>query len=88
MTTMTGEAVVRGRPLIGVLPELLRDGPALCLRAMHAHPRSVARLRAGPASIYVVHHPDHVQHVMVENNRNYWKGPAFNRASFLFGRGW
>lgn len=91
MTTMNGaeprEAVVRGRPLIGVLPELVRDGPALCLRAMHAHPRSVARLRVGPASLYVVHHPDHVQHVMVENNRNYWKGPAFNRASFIFGRG-
>ncbi|HEX6909801.1 MAG TPA: cytochrome P450 [Longimicrobium sp.] len=80
-------ATVRGRPLVGVLPDLLRDGPGLCVRAMHAHPRSVARLRLGPASLYVVHHPDHVQHVMVENNRNYWKGPAFNRAAFLFGRG-
>jgi cytochrome P450 len=80
-------AVVRGRPLVGVLPELLRDGPELCVRAMRANPRSVARLRVGPASLYVVHHPDHVQHVMVENNRNYWKGPAFNRAAFLFGRG-
>lgn len=80
-------ATVRGHPLVGVLPELLRDGPGLCVRAMRANPRSVARLRVGPASLYVVHHPDHVQHVMVENNRNYWKGPAFNRASFLFGRG-
>lgn len=78
---------VRGRPLVGVLPELLRDGPELCVRAMRANPRSVARLRVGPASLYVVHHPDHVQHVMVENNRNYWKGPAFNRAAFFFGRG-
>ncbi|HEX2078907.1 MAG TPA: cytochrome P450 [Longimicrobium sp.] len=80
-------AVVRGRPLVGVLPDLLRDGPELCVRAMRANPRSVARLRVGPASLYAVHHPDHVNHVMVENNRNYWKGPAFNRASFLFGRG-
>lgn len=78
---------VRGRPLVGVLPELLRDGPELCVRAMRANPRSVARLRVGSASLYVVHHPDHVQHVMVENNRNYWKGPAFNRAAFFFGRG-
>lgn len=78
---------VRGRPLVGVLPELLRDGPALCVRAMHAHPHAVARLRVGPASLYAVHHPDHVQHVMVENNRNYWKGSVFNRAAFLFGRG-
>jgi cytochrome P450 len=91
MTTTNGAApcaaTVRGHPLVGVLPELVRDGPELCARAMRANPRSVVRLRVGPASIYVVHHPDHVQHVMVENNRNYWKGPAFNRASFLFGRG-
>jgi enediyne biosynthesis protein E7 len=78
---------VRGRPIVGVLPELLRDGPALCLAAVRAHPRSVVRLRVGPASIYIVAHPDHVNHVMVQNNRNYWKGRAFNRASFLFGRG-
>jgi cytochrome P450 len=87
MTTTSDAATVRGRPLVGVLPELLRDGPALCVRAMHAHPDAVTRLRVGPASLYTVHHPDHVQHVMVENNRNYWKGPAFNRAAFLFGRG-
>jgi cytochrome P450 len=91
MTTTNGAApraaTVRGRPLVGVLPDLLRDGPGLCVRAMHANPRSVARLRVGPASIYAVHHPDHVQRVMVENNRNYWKGPAFNRAAFIFGRG-
>jgi enediyne biosynthesis protein E7 len=91
MTTETGAApraaTVRGRPLVGVLPDLLRDGPGLCVRAMHASRRSVARLRVGSASLYAVYHPDHVQRVMVENNRNYWKGPAFNRASFLFGRG-
>lgn len=91
MTAMNGAAPraaeVRGRPLVGVLPELMRDGPGLCVRAMHANPGSVVRLRAGPAGIYLVMHPDHVQHVLVENNRNYWKGRAFNRASFLFGRG-
>jgi enediyne biosynthesis protein E7 len=91
MTTTNGPAPraaeVRGRPLIGVLPELMRDGPALCVRAMRANPGSVVRLRAGPASIYLVMHPDHVQHLLVENNRNYWKGRAFNRAGFLFGRG-
>ena len=91
MTTIDGAAPraaeVRGRPLLGVLPELMRDGPGLCVRAMHAHPRSVVRLRAGPASIYLVMHPDHVQQLLVENNRTYWKGRAFNRASFLFGRG-
>jgi enediyne biosynthesis protein E7 len=90
MTTANGAAppaAVRGRPLLGVLPDLLRDGPGLCVRAMNANPSSVARLQVGPASLYAVHHPDHVQHVMVENNRNYWKGPAFNRAAFFFGRG-
>ncbi|HEX2207757.1 MAG TPA: cytochrome P450 [Longimicrobium sp.] len=91
MTTTNGAApraaTVRGHPLVGVLPELVRDGPELCVRAMRANPRSVARLKVGPASLYVVHHPDHVQHVLVENNRNYWKGRAFNRASFVFGRG-
>jgi cytochrome P450 len=91
MTTTNGAvpraAAVRGRPLVGVLPELVRDGPELCVRAMRANPHAVARLRVGPASLYLVTHPDHVQHVLVENNRNYWKGRAFNRASFVFGRG-
>lgn len=91
MTTTIDKAprapALRGLPLVGVLPELVRDGPELCVRAMHAHPHSVVRLRAGPASLYVVHHPGHVQHVLVENNRNYWKGRAFNRAAFVFGRG-
>jgi cytochrome P450 len=87
MTIVNDGATMRGRPLVGVLPELVRDGPALCVRAMRAAPRSVAALRVGPAWLYAVSHPDHVQHVLVENNRNYWKGKAFNRASFLFGRG-
>lgn len=78
--------VVRGLPLLGVLPRLVRAGPDLLVEAMEtAGP--VARLRVGPGSIYLVTHPDGVGRVLVENNRNYWKGRAFNRAGFVFGRG-
>ena len=41
----------------------------------------------GSLSFYLVTLPEHVHHVMVENNDNYWKGNVFERTRFLFGNG-
>ncbi|HEX8691914.1 MAG TPA: cytochrome P450 [Longimicrobium sp.] len=76
-----------GVPLLKVLPRLLKDPPNVLTGLARGAGDGPLRLGAGPASVYVVTHPDHVQHVLVENNRNYWKGRLFNRASFVFGRG-
>ncbi len=47
----------------------------------------LVRLDLGFASAYLVTLPEHIQHVLVDNVDNYWKGAIFNRARFLFGNG-
>jgi cytochrome P450 len=39
------------------------------------------------ANLYVVTHPNHVEHIIVRNHKNYWKGTIFGRARNLFGAG-
>jgi cytochrome P450 len=43
--------------------------------------------RFGPIRSYFVIHPDHVQHVLQERNRNYVKGPIIARTKVLVGEG-
>lgn len=76
----------RGVPLVGVLPQMVRDPAGFCTRTM-LELNDLARLNVGFASIYLVTLPDHVRHVLVDNHENYWKGTLFNRARFLFGQG-
>ncbi|MBM4246612.1 MAG: cytochrome P450 [Deltaproteobacteria bacterium] len=47
----------------------------------------VVRLRIGPIAYYGLSHPDHLQHVLQENNRNYVKGPIIARTRILIGDG-
>jgi cytochrome P450 len=75
-----------GYPLVGVLPQLVRDPAGFCTRMMLQYD-DLVRLSLGFTSIYLVTLPDHVHHVLVDNHENYWKGRLFQRARFLFGRG-
>lgn len=47
----------------------------------------VIRMRIGPVAYYGLVHPDHLQHVLQENNRNYVKGPIIARTRILIGDG-
>ena len=47
----------------------------------------VVRLKIGPRFIYLVSHPDDVQHILQDNNRNYTKGRALEKAKVLLGEG-
>jgi cytochrome P450 len=76
----------RGYPLIGVLPKLARDPAGYCTEAMLEFDDLVL-LDLGFTSIYLVTHPDHVHHVLVTRDENYWKGKIFARTRFLFGNG-
>ena len=75
-----------GYPLVGVLPRLLSDPARFCTRMMLQY-NDLVRLDLGLGSIYLVTLPEHVHHVLVENNDNYWKGNVFERTRFLFGNG-
>jgi cytochrome P450 len=76
----------RGLPLLGMLPRLLRDPARLAVQLMHEGDR-VVPLRLGPVQAFFVHHPDHLRHIMLDNQRNYTKGPLFARADLLVGQG-
>lgn len=76
----------RGYPGVGVVPLLARDPIGYCTEAMKAYD-DLVRLDLGFASAYLVTLPEHIQHVLVDNQENYWKGRIFNRARFLFGNG-
>jgi cytochrome P450 len=75
-----------GYPLVGVFPRLLSDPARFCTRMMLQY-NDLVRLDLGIGSIYLVTLPEHVHHVLVENNDNYWKGDIFERTRFLFGNG-
>lgn len=47
----------------------------------------VVPLKLGPATVYFVHHPDHLKYIMQDNYKNYAKGPLFERADLLVGKG-
>jgi cytochrome P450 len=47
----------------------------------------VARFKAGPQSVYLLSHPDHVRDVLVTNNARFKKGRALQRAKRLLGEG-
>lgn len=47
----------------------------------------MVRLPVPGAAVYLLTHPDHIEQVLVTNNRNHWKGRMFGRTSFLFGNG-
>jgi cytochrome P450 len=44
-------------------------------------------LDLGFGTIYLVTLPEHIHHVLVENQEKYWKGDVFERTRFLFGNG-
>jgi cytochrome P450 len=62
-----------GLPLLGSLPALLRR-PFDFLRDARARYGDIYRLDLGVAKPIVLNHPRHIQHVLIDNAKNYYKG--------------
>lgn len=69
----------RGYPLVGQLPGMVRNGPALFLELASKHPGEVIEVDLGINSLFLTTHPDHAQRVLVDNWRNYSKGAGMWR---------
>ncbi len=76
----------RGLSLLGALPRVTTNPLGAFAELGHEH-GELFRVGVGPAAIHVLTNPDHLKHVLTTNNRNYWKGPVFERTRLLFGRG-
>jgi cytochrome P450 len=76
---------VRGYPIIGVLPTLLRD-PLNYLTQTALRHEGVIRLNLGRENLYLLSQPAHFQHVLRDNCNNYEKGPSWDGVRVLFGR--
>lgn len=73
-------------PLLGYLPRLVADPAGLAAEAMH-NTDQVVPLRLGPVTVPLLHHPDHLQHILLTNQKNYVKGPMFARVGMMLGDG-
>lgn len=64
----------RGYPLVGVLPELMKDPLGGLRRIAYQHPGEIVLVHVGPVRAYLVTHPPHVERVLHTHWRNYTKG--------------
>lgn len=82
-----GPTVVRGYPLLGVLPGMLRDAPGTLLAAAAAHPDALFALRVGPVELPVICQPEHIHEVLVANADDYTKAGMWAATKPLLGDG-
>jgi cytochrome P450 len=73
-----------GYPLVGVFPRARRDPLGFFMECARRH-GDVTSMRFGRLQVYLLSHPDHVKHVLLDNARGYAKGPPAKRVRGLFG---
>lgn len=74
----------KGNILVGELPAIARDPLGLLMRCLHEH-GDVVRIRMPGMEWYLVSHPDHVKHVLVDHSRNYPRGRSYDQFRLLVG---
>ena len=78
---------VRGLPMVGSLPQLLRN-PFHFVEQTRATYGDIYKLHLGPTEMVVLNHPRHAQYILRDNVQNYRKGGAIWRfVQALIGNG-
>jgi cytochrome P450 len=86
MTLATSPPGPEGTYLVGNVLEYARD-PLLFLTRCSREYGDVVRLRFPGPPVYLLNAPDHVEQVLVKNNRNFIKGRYFRQELSFLGRG-
>jgi cytochrome P450 len=77
---------LQGYPLIGVLPKVFGNPLQFLTNAMLEH-KDMVILDLGFSSVYLVNHPDYIEHILKDNYRNYEKGHMWQPIKYLIGDG-
>lgn len=80
---LTGVPGPRG---IGVIPRLVRDPFGFCMAAARQGD-GLVRIKAGPASAYLISEPRYVRRVLIDNAANYVKGSMMDGIRVALGNG-
>jgi cytochrome P450 len=75
---------LKGLPLVGNLPQFQRQPLATLIKAAREG-GDVVRINLASQRYYLLSHPDHVKHVLQDNNKNYVKG--YGKVRVLLGDG-
>lgn len=80
--------VVKGLPLLGVLPKLLSGDPFEYLKSIMLEYGDFVQLNFGTKPVYLVSHPDYLKRILWENYHNYRKpGLLYDTAREVMGNG-
>ena len=77
---------MKGRPLIGVLPQFRKNAPEFLLQAQRQH-GDLVHLKLGPQNIYAVANPEWIRDILVTHQSNFTKSRMLQRAKVLLGEG-
>lgn len=72
-------------PGLNTVASLLRHPAEFCSTVANAFPGELVRIRVGLGSFALATDPAHVEHILVTNESNYWKGDIFNTLRPIFG---
>jgi len=72
--------IQRGLPLLGILPKLFGRDPYEYLKSIMLEQGDFVQLNFGPQPVYLVSHPDYLQHILRDNYQNYRKSDLFYNA--------
>ncbi len=75
---------LKGLPLVGNLPQFQRQPLTTLIKAAREG-GDVVRITLGSQRYYLLSNPDHVRHVLQDNNKNYVKG--YGKVRVLLGNG-
>ncbi len=76
----------KGHPLTGNLLDYTRDQLGYLTRCAREY-GDVVRLRFANVPVYFLNHPDHIEYVLVRNNRNFIKSRGERHSLGFFGDG-
>jgi len=78
--------MVKGRPLIGILPEFRKNAPEFLQKVARQH-GDIVHIRLGPQHAYVISDPEWIRDILVTHQSNFTKSRMLERAKVLLGEG-